>query len=527
MDEAFLARLLKAIHIDAFRAALKALREQFARAADRFSDVFYEHIAIGSPDPSQWDPRDVCRAFIEANRSMDVQEEWYLLKDGRVCGRLYGDLTGIKEFKRLGDSLSLAIQEAAVHHALVTSNEDYEYAGFCGMLRLMTSTAYYLPMPLLWSRRCRWGTDEPVLDEGPSSDETVPASGDRPPYPLHPRMVRLVHNVFTSTAAFIDTLIDPMKNVFPLSVGERLDPENAPITLPQDSEGEAKEPKDEGTPTGQQDNKYPYLIRRQGRAWTVRFEGEEEPFSGKKKLLAIAKLLRRHGEQIDALELDREGIDVEREEKAKQARSELSDKVQLDGLDDKIDEEGIQFMMKRIEGLEGDIRFAMGQPDLEEMDEVEKLTVKLRQICRYLDKATCDKEYMERKSRAGEQGGAANQERACDITDRIDELLEQIEHARNSGEGKKVVVLRKELRELLHRLLDTPREKMKHRRSRRNSGPEEDSRKAVLGNIKRAKEDIAKVMPRCGEYLEEKVIQVGSQAKWVYIGDIVWKVEGI
>jgi hypothetical protein len=510
---------------------LKALQEGFTRAAAKYPGLLFDVLTIAIASPSQWEPCSVCQAFIEANRSQKRQEEWYIMENGRAVGRFHGNLAGADEFKRLGGSLHLA------YCAVVQREIDYHGpSGFLDCLWTMHEKAFRDPTPRLRAEFRFWGIDGPLPDEAVLQDLLnldAPSVGGRPPYPVHTYVRSLVHDVFTSAIAFIDAILG-LKTAFPLASEEQFlvsDSRSWPgiplFSIPQDGDEPIPEPEGEGTPTEQQDNKYPYLIRRKGRAWSVRFEDEDAPFSGKKRLLAIAKLFRQHGEQMDVLELDREGIDVEREEKAKQARSEQPGKVQSGGQDPKITEEGIQLMMKKIDSFEGDIRFAIGQPDLEKMDEVEELTVKLREICRFLDKVTCDKEYVERKSRAGEQGGAANQERAGDITDRIDELLEQIEHARNSDEGKTVVVLRKELLERLHCLLDTPREKMKHRRPRNNSDPEEDSRKAVDIIIERAKKDIAELMPRCGEYLKETVVRVSGKAKWIYTGDIVWKVEGI
>ena len=75
-----------------FRSALKALREESSRAAVRHPDLYFEEITIRFPALSQWEPRSVCQAFIEANRSQG-QEEWYVLKDGKACGRFHGNLT--------------------------------------------------------------------------------------------------------------------------------------------------------------------------------------------------------------------------------------------------------------------------------------------------------------------------------------------------------------------------------------------------------------------------------------------------
>ena len=557
MDEPAHAAVSEALREESFRAASKALREEFIHAADRHPDLFFEKIAIGSPDPSRWEPRNVCQAFIEANHCKDSPEEWYVLTDGKACGRFYGDLAGIAKFRQLAESLFLSLCKVC-HKAPTAGNQR---SGFLKCLEMVVETAFMYPMPLLRGRLCYWGTDEPIFDGGHFVDpemEMVPARDDHPPYPLHPSRICLIHNVFTSVAAFIDAVMEP-NNVLLLSAGTSLSldsdmtPERPPITLPQDSEGEVKEskgeikeqrgkvvePRDEvkddvgeGTTTDRKrEAEYPYIMKRELQAWSMCYEMETASFGRPKRFEPIARLLFERGREIDAKELRGRGVDVEREEAAKQAQSEQPDKPQPGTKDVKITPRGIRLATEENDRLKGEIQLIMGQPDLvEKMDKIENLTVKLRRGCRFLDKATRDKEYVERKSSPGEQGGTVKDERVSDITNRIDELLSEIQEARKRNENRKVDTLQEELLERLHRWLEPIREKMKHRRPRTlgGGGQEERDRRAVEMRIDRALKDIADAMLRCGEYLKETIVPVDDKPnKWVYKGNIVWKVEGI
>ena len=316
---------------------------EFARAADRHPDLFFEKVAIGSPDRSRWEPRSVRQAFIEANRSQESQEEWHVWKDGRASGRFYGSLAGIEEFKRLAESLHLVLCEMVYRE-----HGCYERCGFLECLERMYETAFKYPTPLLRVKFRNWGVDESIVDEKVLDDlaeQESPPADDRPPYPLHPLCVCLVHNVFTSTVAFIDAIMEPDKALLTgpipshfLTNISQLWPPSPPISLPKGEgteiqtpkgdEEEIQTPKGEGTPAVRREAEDCYLVQRQGTAWKVCFEEEDAPFSGRKKLLPLARLLREPDRKIDAVELDREGIDVEREEKARQARSELPDKPQ-------------------------------------------------------------------------------------------------------------------------------------------------------------------------------------------------------
>src|SRR5208283_5739473 len=73
---------------EAFRATLSALREQFARAADRHPELYFEEVGVSfeGDDPQE----EMWKNFIAANRGEDGKEEWYISKRTNVCGRFHG-----------------------------------------------------------------------------------------------------------------------------------------------------------------------------------------------------------------------------------------------------------------------------------------------------------------------------------------------------------------------------------------------------------------------------------------------------
>ena len=94
---------------EAFRATLCALREQFARAADRHPNLFFEEVGVSleGDDPQE----EMWKNFIAANRGDEGTERWHMPKRANACGRFYGDVGGIEEFKRLAESLDLVLCE--------------------------------------------------------------------------------------------------------------------------------------------------------------------------------------------------------------------------------------------------------------------------------------------------------------------------------------------------------------------------------------------------------------------------------
>ena len=524
-----------------FRSALEALRDEFARAADRHPDLFFEKVAIGSLDRSRWEPRSVCQAFIEANRSQERQEEWHVWKDGQACGRFYGNLAGIEEFKRLAESLHLVLCEMVYQE-----HGCYERCGFLECMERMYEAAINYPTPLLRVKFRNWGVDESIHDEKVPDDlaeQVSPAVDDRAPYSLHPLSTYLVHNVFASTVAFIDAMLQPDKALltgpipshFLSSYPNKVRPERPPITLPQDSEGQAKEPKDEGATTKKKKIDGPYAMWREGNVWEIVFEEENHSFADSVNFETLARLLKEPGREIGARELLGIVVDVEVEEKAKQARSELRYEPQLSAPAPDLSEEAIRSTTIRIKDLHKEIQVISDEPDIGRSEMIEDRMKELLQCVDYLDRGTRDNAEKERESSSetGEPDDMAGQETIRDVTTRMKKLIEQIHEARRNHDRERFVGLTKELVSCHESWLQAKhaKEEMERRRSRRRGNPEtdDDAMKGLHERINRVKKAIADTekMLHLSEHLATKIIPVYDKPKWKYDADIYWKVEGI
>jgi hypothetical protein len=210
-----------------FRAALQAIRQELVRAGDRHPDLFYEELTLPMPterpafqvlvfgEPSL--PQDGIagrwQSFIKENSSEGgAWQEWY--ERGEGCGRLYGDAAGAKEFKPLAESLYLVL------HEMDESLGD-EDGGFYECMQITFGAAFQYPTPLLRIKYRHWGCE----DKPPVHHQTgVREVGDGPRFAVTGIMppqqnsgdeadsivcIGFAHNLFTSTVAFIDTILDP------------------------------------------------------------------------------------------------------------------------------------------------------------------------------------------------------------------------------------------------------------------------------------------------------------------------------
>ena len=154
-------------------------------------------------------PQEVCRAFIVANRTAEAgnTEEWHIFDDGSGCGRFFGNLGGMEEFKELAESAYLVLCEIDPNLLLGRGCE--------GFLAVMYDTAFAYETPLLRSHRSIWGAegeaDTEAMDE--LFDRWQEAENGRPSYPLHPLRHRLHHNLFTSAMAVIRMIVNPERSL--------------------------------------------------------------------------------------------------------------------------------------------------------------------------------------------------------------------------------------------------------------------------------------------------------------------------
>jgi hypothetical protein len=202
------------------RAALKALRRQFERCSRLYPAIYHE---LFEPwwdlDLSGSTVEAVYGAFRDADAETfgDQWQEWHGPADIAYFGRFYGsDGQGLDEFRKLAESAYLVLRE------IDPSLPDQNYHGWVRMLHTM---AHGHPTPLLRSEFDVWqleGAAESELEKWGTS-----ADGVR--YPLHPFHWALVHDVFASSIAAIDLILDdesgllvgPFIAEFPISFSTR------------------------------------------------------------------------------------------------------------------------------------------------------------------------------------------------------------------------------------------------------------------------------------------------------------------
>ena len=284
----------------AHRIGLESIRAEFARAAVQYPDLFFEIITIDSPDPSRWEPRSVCQTFIEANGGRESrQEEWYVWKDGKACGRFHGNLAGVTTFKRLAESVHLAQCEIDRRDI-----DCFENPGFLEWLRRMFYTAHRDPTPLLRLKFGNWGIGWPLPEEKVLevlAKQMAPPIAGRPPYPVHPPTGHFVHDVFTSAIAFVDFILDP-ETAFLLGDGwppkilsqSQFLPDMPPIAFPKDG-GEVKG-ETTTAPPAKLPSPYAFKFDTRKERWYLRFPGDEPcDFDDYEGLKLYARLLQHKG----------------------------------------------------------------------------------------------------------------------------------------------------------------------------------------------------------------------------------------
>jgi hypothetical protein len=370
-----------------FRAALEALRREFDRAAVKYPGLYYEMLEIddshlgwaGNDDnfhlegdvdkPTvvwhesipveargkvgyvqddgrfNYTPLDMqrmiympekClgtmwRAFI-AGHKKESWEERDLSPDGNACGRVFAAKDGLTEFKKLGESLELVLNEIEPEQRKRTTYQECLYELF-----LM---AYKYPTSLLRLRYRTWDyapgeAPKPKvawIDEPPSDDWHLE---DNEIYPLHPYCECLVHNVFVSAVAAIDAILEPECS---LLIGRHRSPQHSRFArimreLAQaevdaaeeeleDSEADdvvstsAVVQADSGNVVVQAEETPSYIFKREDNIWHMKFTDrlgfEEDRFTHSENFEVIRRLLLNEDREMDALELFRPGLDLDR-----------------------------------------------------------------------------------------------------------------------------------------------------------------------------------------------------------------------
>jgi hypothetical protein len=540
-----------------YRAALKALRREFDRAATRYPGLFYELLELPFFAPvcvishTQWQEGidllerfyvkyhseydtteyDELQAmddlvahgqlesyevaalieqlrrqrgdepFVVADSSSEVWEafvaangdavdggwqEWdvFPFPNDDYCGRFFGVSEGLEDFRRLGESLSLVLNEIEPSQERELS---YRQAllDMCGM-------AESHPDPLLRLRERRWGGDKSKpVDEGLYAKWKTNQQGEG--YPLHPLCKGLAHNVFLSAIAAIDAILEPDSTLL-ISEGRQvwqspffgalqedresvassdattdstlLNPEARQEgqsqlhgTLMKEDESlaelQAIEPDFNRTP----DVEELYVFQRKGSYWNLRFAAENgDGVEHSVGLLRYQTLLKEPGRKFSSLELTGSNRDIP-------TSISHPDAVEAGAISSKDD---------------GGNRRAKGD--------------------------TCDQ--------------VVDWEAIEDIEREINKLTQAIEEATKQGMSAEIKQLERELRELkdYHKNLTF----MGRVKRLAPASPEEKARKAVDASLRRTREDLQDSMPLLETHLLRNV--TSSNGYWVYlpVPPIIW-----
>ena len=92
--------------------SLKKIRDEFERGANRFPCLRHElFLSTGSLENQS--TRDVMKAFRKANQiRLSAEWEYWHCADENEFGRFTGNRDGIDEFKRLAESVTIALNHA-------------------------------------------------------------------------------------------------------------------------------------------------------------------------------------------------------------------------------------------------------------------------------------------------------------------------------------------------------------------------------------------------------------------------------
>jgi len=203
------------------RIALKALRRQFERCSRLYPPIYHE---LFEP----WWDLDLSGSTVEAvyqsfgdthtEAFHNQWQEWHGPADIAYFGRFYGsDGRGLDEFRKLAESAYLVLRDI---------DPSLPEHGYHGWVRMLHTMAHGHPTPLLRSDFDVWRL------EGLATDSELEKSGtaeDGVRYPLHPFYWALVHDIFASSIAAIDLILDdesgllvgPFIAEFPISFSTR------------------------------------------------------------------------------------------------------------------------------------------------------------------------------------------------------------------------------------------------------------------------------------------------------------------
>ncbi len=182
------------------RAALNGIREQLRKCSYIYRPVFHE-LFVPRTDFSDRSASDIWHSFKDAYQDLftDEWEMWHGPCDASFFGRFYGCGDGFSEFEKLAARAYFVVRE--IDETL--PEHGYHDCPDCWM-EFLHNVAFDFATPLLDSLWTIWekGTEE----DSPIRVDIQEGVGD--PCPLHPFHYELVHDVFVSSMAAIDLILN-------------------------------------------------------------------------------------------------------------------------------------------------------------------------------------------------------------------------------------------------------------------------------------------------------------------------------
>ena len=401
-----------------YRAALKAVRREFDRAASRYPRLFHEmleyngdNIVISSDewehdrellerayhqfgvpdDPREFSvkieqcdhfsdiecdairrqlrrqrgeerfvvadsPAEVWTAFVAANQQREdgAWQTWEIMPNLTWVGRFFGAEDGLKDFRRLGETLRLILNE--IH----PSSGIFQNHAHALLDIYLMAESHRSPLLRVYDRM--WDCDrndgicDDILDEWKTNQL---GKG----YPLHPYCWGLVHDVFTSAIAAIDAILEPdsillLSETRPL----RLSPFFGALRTTEESQPEPATTPVETTPTTSE----PFLFRREGDYWHLRFTSgdrveEHKGFRHRVGFLRYQELLREKGHKIASFALQRLAKEPETERVPDEEAKEMG-LSKVFGFDPIMNLDSKKALNKRIAEIEKESESARSDP---------------------------------------------------------------------------------------------------------------------------------------------------------------------
>lgn len=354
----------------AARTNLESILQEFVRCTNHYPPLYHQRLIPWSETGQVSISRSQWETFQQTHDDSLDESSWFEW-DGpnrQYLGMWLGEEDGLDVFVNLVESLAMVFRSE--EPVIDGFDIDFHRSDWCAWLPLLHDWAFNFQMPLLRSDMFLWqAEDESPEDFYELAEQWQVTSGVQ--YPKHPVVWRLVDNVFTSSIAAIQALLEP----------EYVIATNNPWKLigtqSRDSSRERSDLatwQDQAITSSQQ---YHRLVFG-GDGWSVRFAGDDHPhnYSTHAGLTRLAHLIESAPKKFSPEELYQFGArNFSRRARLRQRNSvedDLSGRSSLDIEQEMDDEEGRNDVQQRLEELHEERRNAENNSDKAAIARIDK-----------------------------------------------------------------------------------------------------------------------------------------------------------